>query len=194
MKHFIIIFFSLIFFNSYNQSTISEIRSKLHQKPIHYKSPSLETILGFVPQKIMEAGLNTIFITYGDIAKFITKYCLYFFVKNELLFDAYLFTLSTHTLIDYGCEGAWAGFYDGPDTIARSLFKKLCIDCTYKQLTFIAEATGLDYPECIKREKIKFILFKFLANHFMREFIGNCADSIFQQANGEENDDLFRKS
>jgi hypothetical protein len=81
-------------------------------------------------------------------------------------------------VIDYGCEGIWAGVSDGVDTIAHHLVRYALADTCYKQLCRGAYYCGFDYPQSIRNTISLYLLIRFLEPIIVRQLLGVCLDAM----------------
>ncbi len=111
------------------------------------------------------------FIQPKDIAKECAKYVLALVIScnNRKMKDFY---------IDYGCEAAWTGYYDGIDAIPGALIKYTCVDSCYHQLCKGAQLVRFDYPSSIKQHAIVYGIARVVTPILIKRCISQIIDTI----------------
>lgn len=184
------------------ETTFKSIRTQLQQKPIRANLAPVGWVVGLVPQVALEKAFNCLMLSYESIIKAATKNLLYLVVTDDQLAQVGPISISTYTLIDYGCEAGWTGFWDGPQAIPRVIARKLCVDVAYDEMSAGAHAFGLDYPSKIKSHKILLATARFATSLVLKELIGLAVDKataivLQNEESAEEIDshaDEFRNS
>lgn len=170
-----------------------EIRSKLLCKPVRFSLSSTTWFIGLFPAKILEQGLNGLMLSYEGISKGVIKAALYLLIWDNTLMQAGPIIFTAHHAIDYGCEAIWSGYWDGVESIARSMVRKMCVDLSYKRLVSCSSYMKLDYPASIKSNTLLYASTRFVTGLVLKELIAKGADRLFacilqNEENPEETD------
>lgn len=130
--------------------------------------------------------LKACLFTRADISKEFTKLVLPYLVNKKIFAHCGSYQITSDHLIAYGCEAAWAGYYDGIDMIPQSLLRYALVDVCYLQMQHGAHYCGFDYPHSIKQHYTVYNLMRVLLPLFCKRCIGSVLDACIENGNHDE--------
>lgn len=114
-------------------------------------------------------------------------------VSSKTLAHYGAYRVTSNHCIDYGCEAAWAGFYEGVDAIPGALVKYACVDACYHQLCKGAFFCGIEYPVTLKKHALLYTITRAVMPLFIKSCIANVIDIFLNSScnSDQENDQLL---
>jgi hypothetical protein len=91
-----------------------------------------------------------------------------------------------HYCIDYGCEAAWAGYYDGIDAIPGALIKYACVDACYHQLCACTSWCNVDYPLSLKKHSALYNLIRAVMPLVIKRCLSILIDGFLHDINSDD--------
>lgn len=115
-------------------------------------------------------------LTLADIAKLCIKNVLNQMIAHKTYCHCYSVSLTSTHFIDYGCEAAWAGVFDGVDAVPYHLMRYASVDTCYYHLEKAAALCALEYPPVIKNNGYMYMLAHIVVPLVCKRGLMYCAD------------------
>lgn len=143
-------------------------------------------IISSIQNIFCEQVIHLLLLSKKDIAKECTKFALPVLISSRNQFIK-------NYAIDYSCEVAWTGYYDGIDAIPGALIRYACIDTCCHQLCKAGHFFEIDYPDTLKKHVLLYSAARVLTPLFIKRCIGIIIDTILNQLSecDEENDQML---
>lgn len=148
-------------------------------------------IINPIQHFIFDQAIKLCSINRKDIAKECTRFILPYLITKQIFATINSYQLTSDHVIDYGCEAAWAGYYEGVETIPGALMRYAFIDACYCQLKIGACYYNLDFPQSFKKHAMLCNLSRVLMPLLVKRCIGLCLDHLFKSLQADQTGDAM---